>query len=52
MNYFNIEIIPILSLNENNAICNMINIDGLKLLFDVGWDELFSEEIANIYKEY
>jgi hypothetical protein len=51
MNYFDIEILPILTLSEHRATCTIITIDGMKLLFDCGWDENFSESIAKIYKE-
>lgn len=51
MKYFNFEITPILTLSEHNAICNIISIDGINILFDCGWDESFSDKILQIYKE-
>jgi Cft2 family RNA processing exonuclease len=51
MNYFKIEITPILTLSKNNAICNIIEVDGITIMFDCGWNETFSEDIAKIYNE-
>ena len=51
MKYFNIEIIPILTQTQNNASCTLFEIDGIKMLFDCGWNETFSEDIAKIYDE-
>lgn len=47
----NIEINTILTLSENKAVCNLFTIQGIKILFDCGWDDNFSDEIANIYRE-
>lgn len=52
MNYFNIEIKPILTLSKHKSLCNLITIDGINMMFDCGWNESCSEEIVSIYKEY
>jgi Cft2 family RNA processing exonuclease len=52
MKYFNIDISPILTQTQNNASCTLFDIDGIKMLFDCGWNETFSEDIAKIYNEY
>jgi len=51
MDISDIEIISLLNLSEHKAICTIFNFHELKVLFDCGWDEKFSEEIANIYRE-
>jgi hypothetical protein len=51
MDCYNIEITPILTLSEDEAICNIISIDGMNIMFDCGWNESFSTKIENIYKE-
>ena len=51
MDNSNIEITTILTLSEHKAICNIFTIHDLKILFDCGWDDNFSEEVAIIYKE-
>ena len=51
MEYFNIEITPVLTLSEHDAISNIISIDGINMMFDCGWNESFSDIIENIYKE-
>jgi hypothetical protein len=50
MNDFNIKIVPLLSYGENGAVCNLISIDDLNILFDCGWDESFSSEILKVYE--
>lgn len=49
MNSFDFQITPIITIQESQAISNIIEIDGLKLLFDCGWDETFSQEIKTQY---
>jgi hypothetical protein len=50
MKNFNIEIKPILTLSEHDAISNIISIDGINLMFDCGWDENFSNIPLERYK--
>ncbi len=47
-----INITSLLNLSDNKAICTLFKFQELNILFDCGWDEEFSDEIANIYKEY
>ena len=51
MKYFNIDICPILTQAQNNASCTLIEIDGIRMLFDCGWNETFTEDISTIYNE-
>ncbi len=46
MNSCNLKITPILTLNTDKAVSTLIEIDGMKMLFDCGWDEIFSDPIA------
>lgn len=46
-----LEIISLLNLSEHKSICTIFSFHDLKILFDCGWDESFSEEIAKIYRE-
>jgi len=52
MEISDIQIISLLNLSENKAICTIFKFQELNILFDCGWDEDFSEHIAQIYKEY
>ena len=49
---FDFEIVPILTLSEDNAICNIIKIDKITLLFDCGWNELLTNNIKEKYDKY
>ncbi len=51
MNYYKIEVLPILLLSHHNAICNIIKIDDTTMMFDCGWNETLSQDIARIYDE-
>ena len=48
---FKINITPILTLSQHGAICNLIKIDDLNLMFDCGSDENFSEDTEKIYSD-
>ena len=50
MNDYNIKLTPLLSFGENRAVCNLLSIDDLNILFDCGWDENFSPEILKVYE--
>jgi len=50
MNEFNIKLVPYLSYGENGAVCNLLTIDDLNILFDCGWDENFSSDIMKAYE--
>jgi hypothetical protein len=47
----NIEVMPILTRGENDAMATLVKIDKITMLFDCGWNERFSEDISSIYVE-
>jgi hypothetical protein len=50
MSDYDIKLTPILSLGENRAVCNLLSIDGLNILFDCGCDERFNNDLFDIYQ--
>jgi hypothetical protein len=50
MNDYNIKLTPLLSFGENRAVCNLLSIDDLNILFDCGWDETFNSEVLKVYE--
>lgn len=46
-----LDVLPILTMSRNNAVCNILRMDNLTIMFDCGWNETFSEDIAKIYDE-
>lgn len=50
MNDYNIRLTPLLSYGENRAVCNLLSIDDLNILFDCGWDETFHQDILKVYE--
>ena len=49
---FPFEIIPILTLSQDNAISTFIKINKLNLLFDCGWNDTFSDDIRKKYENF